>query len=93
MVQVTEMIGDCYLPEGFRREIATRLAQDMREIMNADREEVLIAASVRLYESQCDSNEKLAAWGYLSASERRAWKGFLGYEKFVSSKKLKNVDQ
>lgn len=92
MVQVAEMIGDCYLPEGFRREIAKRLAEDMREIMNADREEVLIAAAARLYDSQCDSEEKLAAWGFLNAPERRAWKNFLGYERFLLDEKLKNVD-
>jgi hypothetical protein len=82
MAKVSDMIGDYAEPRGdagysVDHEVAMRLASDIRAIMNADREEDLIAASAFLYNSQCDHEELIAAWEFLNAGERRAWKEFV----------------
>jgi hypothetical protein len=85
MTNVTELVGDSYLPAGVSREVALRIAGEMRQIMARDLEEVDIALEVTLYESQMDKEQMLGAWGYLGAPERRAWKSFLDYETYLKN--------
>lgn len=92
MTKVTEIKGDLYLPVGMSREVALRMAGEMRQIMNRDLDEIDIALEVTLYESLVDSEHKLAAWGYLDASERRAWKNFLNWKEFVRDERARNAD-
>lgn len=82
MAKVSDMIGDYAEPRGdlgysVDHEIAQRLADGMRKVMNADREERLISAAAHLFNSQCDHEELIAAWGLLNAGERRAWREFV----------------
>lgn len=91
MTKVCEILGDLYLPADISREVATRIAGEMRQILNRDLEEIDIALEVTLYKCQTDPNEMLAAWGYLDAPERRAWKNFLDYEQFLADHRLKNA--
>jgi hypothetical protein len=69
MVKVSDMIGDddhsgalpgWHIPQ----EIAENVANEMRELLEA------------IYKYNCvlDQDVQLAAWGYLNAMERRAWK-------------------
>lgn len=89
MTKVSELIGDCYLPEGMSREVALRIAGEMRQILNRDLDEIDVSLEVTLYEDHIDSENKLAAWGYLNASERRTWKAFLKlFEDSVRDEKL-----
>lgn len=90
-MNVTELKGDMYLPAGVSREVALKIAGEMRQILNRDLDEVDIALEVTLFEDQIESEIKLAAWGYLDASERRAWKNFINFEEFVRNEK-RNAD-
>lgn len=76
------MIGDYAEPRGdlgysVDHETASQLASDIRTIMNADRDESLIAAAAYSYNRQCDNEELIAAWELLNAGERRAWREFV----------------
>lgn len=82
MAKVSDMIGDYAEPRGdlgysVDHDTASRLASDIRAIMNADRDESLIGAAAYLYNSQCDHEELIAAWDLLNAGERRAWREFV----------------
>lgn len=82
MVKVADMIGDYAEPRGdagysVDHDIATKLASDIRAIMNADRDESLIAAAAFSYNCQCDNDELIAAWSHLNAGERRAWREYV----------------
>jgi hypothetical protein len=92
LTAVTEIKGDMYLPAGQSREVALRIAGEMRQILNRDLEEIDIALEVTLYDCQVDREEMLAAWGYLDAGERRAWKNFLDYETFLENERRKHAD-
>lgn len=92
MPKVTEMLGDHYLPVGSDREVALKIAGEMRQILNRDLEEIDIALEATLYEALIDREDMLAAWGYLNAGERRAWKNFLDYESFLESERIKHAD-
>jgi hypothetical protein len=90
MSKVSELKGDSYLPEGMSRGVALKMAGEMRQILNRDLEESDIALEVTLYEVTMTNEEKLAAWGYLDAGERRAWKNFLDYETFLENERRRH---
>lgn len=76
------MIGDYAPPagdsgRGVDTDVAINLACQIRAVMNADRDEFLIAAAAYLLNSQCDQDELIAAWEHLNAGERRAWREFV----------------
>lgn len=82
MAKVADMIGDYAEPRGdagysVDHDDAVRLAENMRAVMNADREEALIAAAAWTLNLQCDQDELIAAWEFLNAGERRAWREFV----------------
>jgi hypothetical protein len=82
MAKVSDMIGDAAEPRGnlgyaVDHDTATRIASDMRAIMDADRDELLIAAAAYTYNIQCDHEELIAAWEFLNPRERRAWREFV----------------
>lgn len=93
MVKACDMIGDIYLPADTSREVARGIAGEMRQILNRDLDEVDIAFEATLFDRQINREHMLAAWGYLDASERRAWKIFLDYDRYVEQERIKNADQ
>lgn len=86
MAKVAQMIGD-FAPaageagRGIDHEVASRLAGEMRQILNRDLEEADIALEVYLYHLTLDQDEYIAAWEHLNAMERRGWRIYCGMGK------------
>jgi hypothetical protein len=90
MVKVTDMIGDYAHPAGDAgRDVdqveAMSLANNLRGLLNADLDEDTIAMFVydRTFVLNEDQDLFIAAWEFLNAGERRAWKIY-----FDNGKKL-----
>ena len=56
---------------------ALKVAGEMRQILNLDLEEVDIACAAYLFNNELDSEVLIAAWEYLNAGERRAWREYV----------------
>ena len=92
MTKVSEMIGDFAHPAGeagrsVPLEIAEECAAEIRQMINRDLEEPQIALNCYLYNCQVDQEEIIAAWDYLNAGERRAYKEYVRLGKYEDAAK------
>jgi hypothetical protein len=81
-MKVAEFLKDSHDPRGnlgvsVDFDVATRIAGEMRQIMNRDLEEIDIGLEAHLYNGGVDQEEMIAAWEHLNAGERRAWREFV----------------
>ena len=84
MVQVTDMLKDTADPRGTMgysvdQEKAQDLAETMRRLLNSDMEEWELAIKIYFENIELNQDQEMliAAWEYLNAGERRAWKLFV----------------
>jgi hypothetical protein len=88
MPKVKEMLGDTAVPAGevgrdIDQEQAMGVANGMRMLLLADLPEEAIARGVHVFSAELDSDLYVAAWEFLNAGERRAWKAYMNYEEWL----------
>ena len=88
MTRVSEMIGDYAHPAGeVGRDVdqahARLIADCMRDVLNKDLPEEAIAVLVHGFCAKLSTDLYVAAWDFLNAGERRAWKAYTNYEEWL----------
>lgn len=83
-MKVSEFIKDSHDPRGnlgvdVDPDVAMGIAGQIRQILNLDLEEADIATAAHIYnlELGAKQDEFVAAWEFLNAGERRAWREFV----------------
>lgn len=83
-MKVSEFLKDSHDPRGslgvnVDHDVATQIAGQMRQILNLDLEETDIATAAYAYnvELATKQEEFIAAWEFLNAGERRAWREYV----------------
>lgn len=94
MAKVSDMIGDYAEPRGdlgysVDHDIATRIAGEMRQILNQDLDEADIATAVQVFNRLIDAEEMIAAWAHLNAGERASWRNFVNYDEYLQAQERK----
>ena len=87
-MKVQDLIGNYTDPRGeagrdVPTELAEAMASDMRLLLESDLDEVSMSHQVRIYSRNMDQDLFVAAWEFLNAMERRAWRAYVSYEEWL----------